>query len=941
MKSIQLKIGGMTCSACAKAIERAVGKLPSTSEVSVNYATEKLSLTYDEQLLMLEEVKKAVVKAGYEVIEAETGKEITIPIGGMTCSSCAAAIEKATGKLPGVEMASVNFATEKLKIKYDPSKIRISEIKQAVIKAGYQPLEIDNTQQIDSDKLRKEKEIKVLWKKFIVSLVFSVPLLYIAMGGMLGWPLPSFLSPMEYPLVYALIELVLVIPVVIAGNRFYTVGFTAIWRRQPNMDSLIAMGTSAAVLYSIYSTYRISLADFQFVEDLYFETAGVIITLILLGKALEAVSKGRTSEAIKKLMGLAPKTALVLQGDQEIEIPIEEVEVGDIIIVKPGSKIPVDGEIVEGHTAVDESMLTGESMPVEKSKGDKVIGASLNKNGSIMFRATRVGSDTALAQIIKLVEDAQGSKAPIAHLADVVSGYFVPVVFVIATLSALLWYISGESEVFSLTIFIAVLVIACPCALGLATPTAIMVGTGKGAENGVLIKGGEALEIAHKIKTIVFDKTGTITEGKPQVTDIIVSESIESNELLRLAASAEKGSEHPLGDAIVKGAEKLNLTLKKVDYFQAIPGHGIQVTIDGQTLYLGNKKLMNEKGIDLSDYIVQADRLADEGKTPMYISIDSKLKGLIAVADVLKPSSLAAIKTLHKMGIEVAMITGDNRKTAEAIARQVGIDRVLAEVLPQDKANEVKKLQLEGKKVAMVGDGINDAPALAQADIGIAIGSGTDVAMESADIVLMRSDLMDVPTALQLSKSTIRNIKQNLFWAFAYNVAGIPVAAGLLYAFGGPKLNPIIAAAAMSLSSVSVLTNALRLKKFKPFAKEVISNTTIDMMHGEFKVVIVNEKNLNKAEIIKNSTIATELEMPSVEKLIFAVEETHNTDDIPIPKQVINEMSVENQLVNENDLEKYLKVGARILVTVGAAFGTIAYFELKKQKRITTNKRKR
>lgn len=816
--------------------------MPSAKDVSVNYATEKLSVSYDEQKLALDEVKKAVIKAGYEVIEAETGKEITIPIGGMTCSACAVAIEKATGKLPGVEIASVNFATEKLKIKYDSSKLRISEIKQAIVKAGYQPLEIDNTQQVDGDKLRKEKEIKVLWRKFIVSLIFSVPLLYIAMGGMLGWPLPSFLDPMHYPFQYALVELVLTIPIVIAGYRFYTVGFKAIWRRQPNMDSLIAMGTTAAVLYSVYSTYRISLGDFHFVEDLYFETAGVIITLILLGKALEAVSKGRTSEAIKKLMGLAPKTAIVLQGDQEIEIPIEEVEVGDIIIVKPGSKIPVDGEIVEGHTSVDESMLTGESMPVEKFKGDKVIGASINKNGSIRFRATRVGSDTALAQIIKLVEDAQGSKAPIAHLADVVSGYFVPVVFVIATLSALLWYLSGESEVFSLTMFIAVLVIACPCALGLATPTAIMVGTGKGAENGVLIKGGEALEVAHKIKTIVFDKTGTITEGKPQVTDIIVSDSLDSNELLRLAASAEKGSEHPLGDAIVKGAEKLSLSLYKVEQFQAIPGHGIQVTINGQMLYLGNKKLMNEKGIDLSGYSEHADRLAEEGKTPMYVSIDSKLKGLIAVADVVKPSSLAAIKTLHKMGIEVAMITGDNRKTAEAIAKQVGIDRVLAEVLPQDKANEVKKLQSEGKKVAMVGDGINDAPALAQADIGIAIGSGTDVAMESADIVLMRSDLMDVPTALQLSKSTIRNIKQNLFWAFAYNVAGIPVAAGLLYAFGGPKLNPIIAAAAMSLSSVSVLTNALRLKNFKPFTKEEDKYVQSSNLHDYENVKIVTVK---------------------------------------------------------------------------------------------------
>jgi Cu+-exporting ATPase len=555
----------------------------------------------------------------------------------------------------------------------------------------------------------------------------------------------------------------------------------------------------------------------MYVDDLYFETAGVIITLILLGKYLEAVSKGRTSEAIKKLMGLAPKTAIVIQDDKEIEIPIEEVEVGDIILVKPGAKIPVDGEVVEGHTTIDESMLTGESIPVDKKVGDKVIGASINKHGSIKFKATKVGSDTALAQIIKLVEDAQGSKAPIAQMADIVSAYFVPIVFVIATLSALAWYFSGESTVFSLTIFIAVLVIACPCALGLATPTAIMVGTGKGAEYGVLIKGGEALETTHKIQTIVFDKTGTITEGRPEVTDIVTTGIIERDKLLQIAASAEKGSEHPLGEAIVRGAEKENLEMLKLSKFLAIPGHGIEVEIDGQMILLGNRKLMVERNVVLTQLENDSDRLASEGKTPMYMAIGNQLAGIIAVADVVKESSAKAIKRLHEMGIEVAMITGDNKRTAEAIAKQVGIDRVLAEVLPQDKANEVKKLQGEGKKVAMVGDGINDAPALAQADIGIAIGSGTDVAMESADIVLMRSDLMDVPTAIQLSKSTIRNIKQNLFWAFAYNVAGIPLAAGLFYAFGGPKLNPIFAAAAMSLSSVSVLTNALRLKSFKPY----------------------------------------------------------------------------------------------------------------------------
>lgn len=817
MKTEQIKVGGMTCSACAKAIERAVGKVAGVSEAAVNYATEKLQVSFDEAVTDQEAVKAAVIKAGYTVLDEHKGKEIAVPIDGMTCSSCAMAIERGVGRLTGVENVSVNFATEKMTVKYIPSMVRISEIKQAVVKAGYQPREIDTSQQTDMDKARKEKEIKTLWMKFKVSLVFSLPLLYLAMGGMFNWPIPKGLDPMNYPLVYALVQLFLVAPVVVAGYRFYTVGFAAIFRRSPNMDSLIAMGTSAALIYSMYSIYRISIGDFMYVEDLYFETAGVIITLILLGKALEAVSKGRTSEAIKKLMGLSPKTAIVLHGEVEMEIPIEEVEVGDIIVVKPGGKIPVDGEVVEGYTAVDESMLTGESMPVDKKPGDKVIGASINKNGSLRFKATRVGSDTALAQIIKLVEDAQGSKAPIAHMADVVSGIFVPIVFAIATVSALAWYLSGQTPVFALSIFIAVLVIACPCALGLATPTAIMVGTGKGAENGVLIKGGEALETAHKIRTIVFDKTGTITEGRPEVTDIIVTPGIDKNRLLQLAASAEKGSEHPLADAIVRGAQREGLEFIKGEAFTAIPGHGIQVTLDGKALLLGNRKLMDEKSISLDGLIESANRLASEGKTPMYIAIDSKPAGIIAVADIVKPSSVRAIAKLHEMGIEVAMITGDNRKTAEAIAKLVGIDRILAEVLPQDKADEVKKLQAEGKKVAMVGDGINDAPALAQADIGIAIGSGTDVAMESADIVLMRSDLMDVPTALQLSKSTIRNIKQNLFWAFAYNVAGIPIAAGVLFLFGGPKLNPIFAAAAMSLSSVSVLSNALRLKRFKPY----------------------------------------------------------------------------------------------------------------------------
>ncbi len=808
-----LKIEGMTCASCAKAVERATKKLKGVTESNVNFATEKLNISFDETKISVADIQETVKKAGYKAITDSTNK--ILKIEGMTCASCAKAVERATRKLNGVTEANVNYATEKLSISYEPSKIKVSDIKKAIEKAGYKAREEETT--VDTDKERKEKEMKLLWRKFIISTIFAVPLLYVSMGHMVGLPLPDFINPNINPIAFALTQLLLTLPVIIAGNRFYTVGFKALFKRSPNMDSLIAIGTSAAVLYGVFATVKIFGGHHEYAHDLYFESAAVIITLITLGKYLEAVSKGKTSEAIKKLMGLAPKTAIVIRSGKEVEITIEEVEVGDVIVVKPGEKMPVDGEVVEGTTSVDESMLTGESIPVEKNVGDKIIGASINKNGTIKYKATKVGKDTALAQIIKLVEDAQGSKAPIAKLADVISGYFVPIVITLAVISGLAWYfIGGESEIFSLTIFISVLVIACPCALGLATPTAIMVGTGKGAEHGVLIKSGAALETAHKIKTIVFDKTGTITEGKPKVTDVVVTNGIKENDLLQLAASAEKGSEHPLGEAIVKGAEEKGLEFKKIDFFKAIPGHGIEVKIDGKDILLGNRKLMVESKISLENLEATSHKLAGEGKTPMYIAINNKMAGIIAVADTVKENSKKAIEKLHQMGIEVAMITGDNKRTAEAIAKQVGIDRVLAEVLPQDKANEVKKLQAEGKKVAMVGDGINDAPALAQADIGIAIGSGTDVAMESADIVLMRSDLMDVPTAIQLSKNTIKNIKENLFWAFGYNTLGIPIAMGVLHIFGGPLLNPMIAGAAMSLSSVSVLMNALRLKRFKP-----------------------------------------------------------------------------------------------------------------------------
>lgn len=811
-------IEGMTCASCAQTVEKATAKLSGVSKATVNLATEKLNIEYDESKLSESDIQKAVSDAGYEALS--NVQQRTFDIEGMTCASCAQTIEKATNKLTGVSKASVNLATEKMVVDFDPSAINVSDITKAVSDAGYEAIEqVDSADTVDKDREKKQKHIKEMWQRFWMSAVFTVPLLYVAMGHMVGLPLPAIIDPMMHPETFAMVQLVLTIPVLYLGRSFFTVGFKALFKGHPNMDSLVALGTSAAVAYSLYGTAMIFAGDPQFTMALYYESAGVILTLITLGKYFEAVSKGKTSEAIKKLMGLAPKNARVFRNGQEMEIPVDSVQLDDTIIVRPGEKIPVDGVVIEGSSAIDESMLTGESMPVEKKVGDNVIGASINKNGSFRFKATKVGKDTALSQIIKLVEDAQGSKAPIAKMADKISGVFVPIVMVLSVLAGLAWYFLGqESWVFALTITISVLVIACPCALGLATPTAIMVGTGKGAENGVLIKSGDALETTHKIQTIVFDKTGTITEGKPKVTDIVTVNYMSRDELLRLAASAEKGSEHPLGEAIVNGAEEKNLAFAQTEDFAAIPGHGIEVTIEGSRLLLGNKKLMDDRGISLGNLGFTSDQLAEQGKTPMYIAKDGTIAGIIAVADTIKPNSIPAIKKLHQMGIEVAMITGDNKRTAQAIAKQVGIDRVLSEVLPEDKANEVMKLQKEGKKVAMVGDGINDAPALAQADIGIAIGSGTDVAMESADIVLMRSDLMDVPTAVELSKATIKNIKENLFWAFAYNTLGIPVAMGVLYLFGGPLLNPMIAGAAMSFSSVSVLLNALRLKGFKPSA---------------------------------------------------------------------------------------------------------------------------
>ena len=736
-------------------------------------------------------------------------------IDGMTCAACVRRVENAIKDVSGVSSASVNLATEKAQVSYEPGGEKEADIIHAVAEAGYNMSIVDENSDPGRDEAKKEKERKQEYLRLIISIGFAVPLVVVAMAEMVGIPLPSFISPGHSPGTFALVQLMLTFPIVLAGFHFYTRGFPALFKGHPNMDSLIAIGTTAAITYSAVNTVLIFSGRPGYVMNLYYETAGVIIALIKVGKYMETVSKGRTSGAIKELMGLAPKNAIVIRDGKESVLPIEDVRVGDELIVRPGEKIAVDGTVTEGHTSVDESMLTGESIPVEKNQGDTVTGASINQNGTIRFRADKVGKDTALAQIIRLVEEAQGSKAPIARMADIISSYFVPVVIGIALISAGAWLIGGAGVTFSLKIFIAVLVIACPCALGLATPTAIMVGTGRGASLGVLIKGGRPLETAGRIDTIVLDKTGTITEGKPRVTDIQALNGFDEKNILQLAASAEKGSEHSLGAAVVEESEKQGVSVLPAKNFTAVPGRGITVTVDGKDLMFGNVAFMKENQV-VENELPQADDLSSQGKTVMYLAVNQKLAGIIAVADVVKPDSAAAIARLQKMGLKTVMLTGDNALTAQAIAAQVNIDQVVAQVMPGDKADQVKHLQSDGSRVAMVGDGINDAPALAQADLGFAIGSGTDVAMESAGIVLMQNSLAGVVTAIDLSRATLRNIKQNLFWAFFYNSAGIPLAAGLFHLFGGPTLNPMFAAAAMALSSVSVVTNALRLKNFKP-----------------------------------------------------------------------------------------------------------------------------
>lgn len=816
------QLGGVTCQVCVNKIERKVGKLEGVEEAVVNLSNGKLTIEYDENLLNSEKIKEVVKKLGYEIEEINDFKEVEIDITGITCQVCVNKIERKVGKLEGVKEIAVNLANSRGKILYDSEKIKLSEILEVIKKLGYEGKKHEDIEE-DSKAIESEKKLKQEFLEFKLAIFFSAIVFYISMGTMVGLPVPNIISPDINPLNFALIQLILAIPVIYIGRRFYKIGIKQLIMRSPSMDSLIATGTGSAILYSLYGTYKIYSGDFHYVHSLYYESGVVILALILLGKYLENVSKGKTSEAIKKLMNLKSKKATLVRDGKFVQVDIEEVELDEIVLVKPGESIPVDGVVVEGQSSVDESMLTGESIPVEKNIGDKVFGASINKNGVIQVKAQAIGKDTVISKIIKLVENAQGSKAPIAKIADKVSGYFVPTVMLIATVAGITWYYLGSRgivkiheapSIFALTIFVAVMVIACPCSLGLATPTAIMVGTGRGAELGILIKSGEALEKAHKIDTIVFDKTGTLTIGKPKVTDIMSFSNIDEDEILRVAGALEEYSEHPLGEAIVEAGKERKLQFPKVEKFESITGKGVTGVIDGKKVYIGNIKLMRDFSIDIINENI-LEKLAYQGKTPMYIAIEDSLIGVIAVADILKPEAIETIKELKNRGYHVGMITGDNKLTAQAIGKEAGIDIIFAEVTPEEKYLKVKELQEQGKNVAMVGDGINDSPALVQANIGIAIGGGTDIAMESADIVLMKRDLKDVLVAMELSHAVIKNIKENLFWAFIYNTVGIPVAAGVLYPLTGHLLNPMIAGAAMAMSSVSVVTNALRLKKFK------------------------------------------------------------------------------------------------------------------------------
>jgi len=806
-KKITFPIGGMTCASCVERNEKVLRLVPGVISADVNFATEKATVSYDPAVASLGGLVAAVEQTGYQVIT----EKVTLAVQGMTCATCVERVEKALAGTDGVISASVNFATEKATVVFIPGAVSQVDLVRSIEHAGYQVLEAEESEAPeDTEERLRRREYRRLQTKVLIGAVFSIP---IFIGSFPEW------FGDTGPLNNHYVLWALTTPVQFwVGWQFYRGAFAAARHGPTNMNTLVAVGTSSAYFYTIAGILFPSFFEGQGLDEpMYFDTAALIITLILLGRTLEARAKGQTSSAIKKLMGLRPKTARVVRGDAEVDIPIDDVVAGDLVVVRPGERIPVDGVVRDGSSSVDESMITGESFPVEKAPDAEVIGATINKLGSFRFEATRVGKDTALAQIIRLVQDAQGSKPPIARLADVISGYFVPGVFIVATITFIVWVLVGPEPAFTYALlnFVAVLIIACPCALGLATPTAVMVGTGKGAEAGVLIRGGDSLETAHKIQTIILDKTGTLTQGEPTVTDII-TDGGDENSLLRLVGSAERGSEHPLGEAIVTGAQARGVELVVAEEFRALTGQGIEARVEGHQVLAGNPGLLTERGLSLDGFQERADLLSGQGKTPMYVAIDGQPVAVIGVADTLKENSRGTVKQLQKMGIEVVMLTGDNWRTAEAIGREAGVDRVLAEVLPQEKADEVKRLQEEGKKVAMVGDGINDAPALAQADVGIAIGTGTDVAMEAADITLMSGDLQGVVTSIALSRRTIQIIKQNLFWSFIYNTLLIPVAAGVLYPFVGVLLNPIFAAGAMGMSSVSVVSNSLRLRRFRP-----------------------------------------------------------------------------------------------------------------------------
>jgi Cu+-exporting ATPase len=751
--------------------------------------------------------------------------ERLLDIKGMTCTACATAIEKSVSNLDGVEEVAVNFATERMKVVYDEGQLNEAGIIEEIRNTGYD-VELKSAETTKSGYDHVKLHEISMKRRFIISLIFTVPIFYLAMGGMIGLPMPRFLIGVENSLILALIQLLLTIPVMIAGREFYSVGFRTLWKRTPNMDSLIAIGSSAAFVFGVFVIFQLAFGFsrgnlslvMKYSEDLYFESAAVILTLITLGKYFEARAKGRTSDAIKGLLELVPDEAVVIRNGKEMTIPLEKLVPGDIAVVKPGWKIPADGMVVEGYSAIDESMMTGESIPVEKKKDDQVTGGSINKTGYLQFRVTKTGEDTALSQIIKLVEDAQGKKAPIARVADKISAVFVPIVIVISLISFIVWLIAGQGVGFAFTIAVSVLVISCPCALGLATPTAIMVGTGKGASYGILLKSGEALETIHKADSIVFDKTGTITTGRPEVTNIIPV-GIDENELLSISAAAEKKSEHPLSEAIIRKAESRELEIPEVQEFEAVPGNGIRAVLEGKEILIGNDKFMKHSSVNVDKNL--GDEFSQIGNTSVYIAVDKVFRGVIAIADKIKEDSRNAVNKLSSMGYEVILLTGDNERTAAEIGSKAGIVNVVADVMPEEKSRHIQKLQDSGKKVIMVGDGINDAVALVQSDVGIAMGNGTDVAIESADVVLMKDSIGDVVTAVELSRRTIRNIKQNLFWAFFYNIMGIPIAAGVLFIATGLKLNPMIAAAAMSFSSVSVVLNALRLKRFKPTIRKI------------------------------------------------------------------------------------------------------------------------